>query len=201
MRRRTNHSDRPSRTCLPRRYLHSEHTVSKIIAVKTSSPFPEATPLKLHHPFHQNHLQIKRTHLQTNSGEGGLIVEEISRDATFTVHQGRATFSERGPDETFRSSSWAGVTNKNTKMRMYVLQYFYCKAGKSVRRLVLPPLRPLCQCPARLMSTTTEECHCDGDPRAGSEGETTCTSCWRRAVRNSRCRQIWLRCVEHAQCI
>ena len=31
------------------------------------------------------------------------------------------------------------VTNENTKMRMsaYILQYFYCKAGKSMRRLVL----------------------------------------------------------------
>ena len=34
--------------------------------------------------------------------------------------QGRATFSERGSDETFRSSSWAGVSNKNPKMRMYI---------------------------------------------------------------------------------
>ncbi len=39
---------------------------------------------------------------------------------------------ERGPDETFRSSSWAGVTKENPKMRMYILQYFYCKAVKSV---------------------------------------------------------------------
>ena len=46
------------------------------------------------------------------------------------------------------------------------------------------------------MSSTTEECHWDGGPRAGSEGETSCTSFWRRAVRNSRCQQTWLRCVE-----
>ena len=32
------------------------------------------------------------------------------------------------------------------------------------------------QCPARWMSSTTEECHCDGGPTAGSEGETSCTS-------------------------
>ena len=51
--------------------------------------------------------------------------------------QDQATFSELGPDETFRSSSGAGVTNENPNMRMYILQYFYCKAGKSVRRLVL----------------------------------------------------------------
>ena len=50
---------------------------------------------------------------------------------------GAATFSERGPDETFRSSSRAGLTNENTNMRMYIVQYLYCKAGKSVRRLVL----------------------------------------------------------------
>ena len=45
------------------------------------------------------------------------------------------------------------------------------------------------QCPARWMSLTRAECHSDGGPRAGSEGETSCTSFWIRAVRNSRCRQ------------
>ena len=45
------------------------------------------------------------------------------------------------------------------------------------------------QCPARWMSLTRVECHSDGGPRGGSEGETSCTSFWRRAVRNSRCRQ------------
>ena len=54
------------------------------------------------------------------------------------------------------------------------------------------------QCPARWTSLTRAECHSDGGPRAGSEGETSCTSLWRRAVRNSRCRQTWLRRVEHA---
>ena len=43
-----------------------------------------------------------------------------------------------------------------------------------------------CQCPARWMSLTGAEYHSDGGPRAGSEGETSCTSFWRRAVRNSR---------------
>ena len=31
------------------------------------------------------------------------------------------------------------------------------------------------QCPARWMSLTRAECHSDGGPRAGSEGETSCT--------------------------
>ena len=53
------------------------------------------------------------------------------------LNQGRATFTEQGPNETFRSSSWAGVTNENPKIMMYILQLFYCKAGKSLRRLVL----------------------------------------------------------------
>ena len=57
------------------------------------------------------------------------------------------------------------------------------------------------QCPARWMSLSGAECHSDGGPRAGSEGETSCTSFWRRAVRNSRRRQTWLRRVEHAQLI
>ena len=57
------------------------------------------------------------------------------------------------------------------------------------------------QCPVRWMSSTPEECHLDGGARAGSEGETSCTSCCRRAVRNSRYRQTGLRCVEQAQCI
>ena len=41
------------------------------------------------------------------------------------------------------------------------------------------------------MSLTRAECHSDGGPRGGSEGETSCrpTSFWRRAVRKSRCRQ------------
>ena len=41
------------------------------------------------------------------------------------------------------------------------------------------------QCPARWMSSTTEECNWDGGPRAGNQGDTSCTSFWRRAVRNS----------------
>ena len=45
------------------------------------------------------------------------------------------------------------------------------------------------QCPARSMSLTRAECHLDGGPRGGSEDETSCTSFWRRAVHNSRCRQ------------
>ena len=61
----------------------------------------------------------------------------IKHASRVVLMQWRATFSEWGPDETFRSSSWAGVTSENTKMRMYILQYFYCKAGKSVIRLVL----------------------------------------------------------------
>ena len=44
------------------------------------------------------------------------------------------------------------------------------------------------QCPARWMSLTRAECHSDGGPRGLSEGETSCTSFRRRAVRN-RCRQ------------
>ena len=35
------------------------------------------------------------------------------------------------------------------------------------------------------MSSTTEECHWDGGPRAGSEGERMCSSFWRIVVRNS----------------
>ena len=40
--------------------------------------------------------------------------------APMHVGQVRATFSEQGPDDTFRSSSWAGVTNENPKMSMYI---------------------------------------------------------------------------------
>ena len=43
------------------------------------------------------------------------------------------------------------------------------------------------QCPARWMSLTRAECHSDGGPRGGSEGETSCTSFW------SRCRQTMKR--------
>ena len=67
---------------------------------------------------------------------------------------GRATFSERGPDETFRSSSWAGVTNENPKMGMYItIRLLQSKqisemAGAACREEVF-------QCPARWMSSTT----------------------------------------------
>ena len=47
-------------------------------------------------------------------------VSGVVTPRNITVAQERATFSERGPDETFRSSSWAGVTNENPKMRMYM---------------------------------------------------------------------------------
>ena len=63
------------------------------------------------------------------------IPRSIQRGAFFlTVEQERATFSERGPDETFRRNSWAGVTNENPNMRMYIL---VLQSRQSVRRLVL----------------------------------------------------------------
>ena len=70
------------------------------------------------------------------------------------LQQGRATFSERGPDETFRSSSWVGVANGNNKMRMYntMLKEISTTAGAACHEEV-------CQCPTRWMSSTTEECH------------------------------------------
>ena len=46
--------------------------------------------------------------------------ETHSWSSVVHVMQGRATFSERGPDEIFRSSSWAGVTKENPKMGMYI---------------------------------------------------------------------------------
>ena len=65
--------------------------------------------------------------------------------------QGRATFSERGPDQSFRSSSWAGVTNDNPKMRMYITIRLL------QRRLVLIAMKTYVN--VRWMSSTTEECH------------------------------------------
>ena len=41
-----------------------------------------------------------------------------------TLQKGRANFSERGTDETFRSSSSAGVPNENPKMRMYIHPHY-----------------------------------------------------------------------------
>ena len=58
----------------------------------------------------------------------------------FGLPQRRATFSERGPDETSgaaRGSEWQTKTPNWGCNPMYILQYFYCKAGISVRRLVL----------------------------------------------------------------
>ena len=91
-------------------------------------------------------------------------VAQCGGQTQILVDQGRATFSEQGPgpapaagpDETFRSSSWAGVTNENPKRPIYYNTSssssdccagqrstphshtsFYCKAAKSMRRLVL----------------------------------------------------------------
>ena len=35
------------------------------------------------------------------------------------------------------------MTNENPNMRMYILQHFFCKAGKSVRRLLLPAMKKI----------------------------------------------------------
>ena len=64
--------------------------------------------------------------------ENAIALESEARAGAGSV-RGRETFSERGPDETFWSSSWAGLTNENPKMRMYI----YSKAGRSMRRLVM----------------------------------------------------------------
>ncbi len=83
----------------------------------------------------------------------------------YDLMQGRATFSERGPDETFRSSSWAGGTNENTKMMMYkiitilLLQSSQIseKAGAACHEEAGAFCHEeVCQCPPRWMSSTTE---------------------------------------------
>ena len=67
------------------------------------------------------------------------------------LNQGRATFSEWRPDETFQTSSWAGVTNENTKMRMLLLRSRQISetAGAACHGEV-------CQWPVPWMSATTE---------------------------------------------
>ena len=73
-------------------------------------------------------------------------------------HEGRATFSERGPDETFRSSSWAGVTNENPKMKMYIITILLLQ-NRQISATAGAGYREVFQCQARWMSSTTEECH------------------------------------------
>ena len=108
------------------------------------------------------------------------------------LDQGWATFSERGAGETFRISSWAGVTNENTEMRMYI--YFYCKAGKSMRRLVLLAMKMYVafkldnrRMPLRWRSESRER------------RRDFVYFVLEKRCSHSRRRQTWLRCVEHAQ--
>ena len=98
--------------------------------------------------------------------EPGRQLRSASRSLLTVPHhnldsQGWATFSERGPGETFRSRSWAGVINENPKMRIYY---------NSITILLLQSRQisdmagaachdEVCQFPARWMSSTTEECH------------------------------------------
>ena len=108
-----------------------------------------------------------------------------SRLYAYAVDQGRATSSERGPDETFRSSSWAGVINENPYMRMLYITILLLQSRQISETAGAACHEEVFQCPARWMSSTTEECHRDGGQRAGNHGDTSRTSFWRRAVRNS----------------
>ena len=82
---------------------------------------------------------------------------------------------------------------------MYILQYFYCKAGISVRRLVLLAMKKYFNVPldgrARQQKNVIEM----GVREQGAKARLCVgpTSFWRRVVRSSRCHQAWLRCVEH----
>ena len=79
------------------------------------------------------------------------------------------------------------MTNENPNMRMYIILYYNNFIAKQE---ISETAGSACheeafQCPARCMSSATEQCHWDGGPRTGSDDETSCTSFWRRAVRNS----------------
>ena len=93
--------------------------------------------------------------------------------------QMRLSGATRGPEWQTKTPKWGCIGP--------ILQYFYCKAGKSVRRLVLLAMKKYFN--VRL----------DGWSR--QQNNIRPTSFWRRAVRNNRCRQTWIRFVAHAQCI
>ena len=67
------------------------------------------------------------------------------------LRQGRATFSERGPDETFQSSSWAGVSNENPKMRMYIITTLLLQSRQISETAGAACHEEVC--------SATEECH------------------------------------------
>ena len=95
------------------------------------------------------------------------------------------TISKLSFDTTFRSSSWAGVTSENTNMMMYSDVYITILLLQS--RQISEMAGAACheevfQCPARWMSSTTEECHWGGVPRAGSKFETLATVRWTCAM-------------------
>ena len=114
----------PTTTGTCGRLINSLYCISTFaINVYNIWPLPVHDTL-LHH--------IDATNVRFTRHHNSLAIAEVwmcifISSQAYHLHQGRATFSERGPDETFRSSSWAGVTNENHKMRML---YFCCKAGK-----------------------------------------------------------------------
>ncbi len=61
----------------------------------------------------------KKLHVYENQPreQAGFRSKYSTTDHIHAINQGRATLSERGPDETFQSSSWAGVTNETPKMK------------------------------------------------------------------------------------
>ena len=74
--------------------------------------------------------------------------------------QGRATFSERGPDETYRSSSWAGGESHKRKHQNEDACLYITKLLLQSRQINETAgaacHEGVCQRPARWMSSTTE---------------------------------------------
>ena len=99
-------------------------------------------------------------------------------DSLVHLDQGRATFQSegqmtlsgaaRGPEWQTKTPTWGCIYMYITILLLQSRQ-ISDTAGAACHEEVF-------QCPARGMSSTRQKCHWDGGPRAGSEGETSCTA-------------------------
>ena len=74
-------------------------------------------------------MRLSSAHFPQSNGRAEVAVKGTKRllrsntGPGVNLDQGRATSSERGPDETYRSSPRARVTNENSKVTIYKILF------------------------------------------------------------------------------
>ena len=120
-------------------------------------------------------------------------------EAGGSLTPGAVNLSREGPDETLRSSSWAGVTNENTNMNLYYNTFNAKQANQ---------WDVWCWLPWRRMSISASMDELDNRRmsltwRSGSREGRRDVVCLilEKTCSPQYARQTWLRCIKHAQCI